>query len=71
MGLNAPPQQKGRPLLFSSEGSSQAFADRLAGALTSQRFKDTKTIGEASRGRGWRGGRWQRRMTCQMRKKTY
>lgn len=49
LGLNAtlsaePPRQKGSPCLF-SEGSSQAFADRLAGALTSQVFKETKTVG--------------------------
>lgn len=64
--LCSPPQQRGSPLLF-SEGSSQAFADRLAGALTSQLFKETKTIGEASRGRRGTGGKeewpakWERR----------
>lgn len=64
--LCCPPPQRGSPLPF-SEGSSQAFADRLAEALTSHLFKETKTIGEASRGRRGAGGKeewpakWERR----------
>lgn len=72
MGLNATlsvarRDKEGAPAFF--WGSSQAFADRLAGALTSQVFKETKTMGRAA-GEG-RGCQWWRRMTCQMRKKTY
>lgn len=55
MGLNATtisvarPNKEGAPCLFFffSWGSSQAFADRLAEALTSQVFKETKTMGRA------------------------
>ncbi len=51
MGLNATlfvarPDKEGAPAFF--WGSSQAFADRLAGALTSQVFKETKTMGRAA-----------------------
>lgn len=49
-----PAPTKREPLPF-YWGSSQAFADRLAGALTSQVFKETKTIGRAV-GKGGEGG---------------
>lgn len=52
MGLNAAlPDKEGAPAFF--WGSSQAFADRLAEALTSQVFKETKTTGRAA-GKGGR-----------------
>lgn len=70
MGLNAtdseaPPWQRGSPLPFSFFffyfwGSSQAVADRLAGALTSQVFKETKTTGRAAGEEEW-PAKWERR----------
>lgn len=60
-----PSPTKREPLPF-FRGSSQAFANRLANQSGLQRDKDD---GEGSKG-GERG-RWWRRMTCQMRKKTY
>lgn len=66
LSLRPAPSKKTRLCLpFFLWVSSQAFVDRLAKALTSQVFKETKTEGEGHREQRWR------RMTCQMRKKTY